>query len=144
MSNLGASWKWNPESVKAAGPRTEALWQNPEYRRAHMELSRKHGGRTWQEIYGKYGKKADMIKPKAPWFSRAAPLIGKAIGIAGAGMAGWDVGRTLGQTPLMTDPSMTYDDYYQDLFTEMLLKKKREQAMQTYPVGMPNPELRGL
>ncbi|OPZ44139.1 MAG: Ser-Thr-rich glycosyl-phosphatidyl-inositol-anchored membrane family protein [Euryarchaeota archaeon ADurb.BinA087] len=36
---------------------------------------------------------------------------------------GWSLGRFLGETPLITDPSMTYDQFYQDLFKNLFFKK---------------------
>jgi RHS repeat-associated protein len=36
---------------------------------------------------------------------------------------GWAVGRILGRTPLLTDPSMTYDQFYQELFSNLFFKK---------------------
>jgi hypothetical protein len=61
-------------------------------------------------------KKAGFISPEL--FS----LLGKALAVAGAGQAGWGIGRTLGNTPLMTDPSMTYDQFYQQQFQNLFNK----------------------
>jgi len=44
-----------------------------------------------------------------------AGMLGKATGIVGAGQAGWGVGRMLGNSPLLTDPNMTYDQFYQNM-----------------------------
>jgi RHS repeat-associated protein len=36
---------------------------------------------------------------------------------------GWSLGRVLGQTPLLTDPSITYDQMYQKFFSNRFIKK---------------------
>lgn len=45
---------------------------------------------------------------------------GNILGVAGAASGGWSLGRMLGQTPLIADPNMTYDQFYQNMFQNIL------------------------
>jgi len=49
--------------------------------------------------------------------------LGAPLAIAGAAKSGWDIGRILGQTPLLTDPNMSYDQFYQQIFSDLFKKK---------------------
>ncbi len=48
----------------------------------------------------------------------------KLIGPVGAAVGGWSLGRILGQTPLLTDQNMTYDQFYQNMFQNLLRAKQ--------------------
>jgi len=52
--------------------------------------------------------------------------LGSLLALYGAAQGGWSTGRLLGNTPTLTDPAVTYDKVYQDLFTRLLRKKKRQ------------------
>ena len=62
----------------------------------------------------------------APKGSVYAPLLTRAAAIPAAAVGGYGVGRVLGNTPLLTDPNMTYDQFYTDAFTKFLAKGKKE------------------
>jgi hypothetical protein len=55
--------------------------------------------------------------------SKAASVASPALAAVGAGQAGWGTGRKLGGTPLISDSGMTYDQFYEDLFTKLLAEK---------------------
>jgi len=63
---------------------------------------------------------------KFPYAKKIVPKIFKYGGTLSAlinsATTGWDIGRLLGQTPLLTDPSMTYDQFYQELFSKLFFK----------------------
>jgi len=56
----------------------------------------------------------------------ATSSLGSLLALYGAAQGGWSTGRLLGNTPTLTDPAVTYDKVYQDLFTRLLRKKKRQ------------------
>jgi hypothetical protein len=49
------------------------------------------------------------------------------LALVAAAKGGWDTGRTLGQTPTLTDPNTTYDQVYQDIFENMLKRKNKQE-----------------
>jgi len=63
----------------------------------------------------KYGEKA--LKPLKGAGGLASSRV---LGVVGAGTTGWGLGRLLGQTPLLGDPKMTYDQFYQQMFSNLM------------------------
>ena len=65
-----------------------------------------------------------------------APLLMKMAAPTLAGVAGWGTGRVLGNTPLLTDPSVTYDDmftqFFQNKMTPKDKKKKKDVDLEEY------------
>jgi hypothetical protein len=56
-----------------------------------------------------------------------AKFLGPVGSIYGAAQGGWDLGRLLGKTPLITDKNTTYDQFYQNMF-QNLLQRGRQKA----------------
>ena len=52
-------------------------------------------------------------------------LLGAAGGVAGAASAGWSLGQQLNKTPLLTDPNMTYGDFYTNLFRRGMMQNAK-------------------
>lgn len=60
---------------------------------------------------------------------QAVQTLAAPVAIAGAGKMGWDVGRQLGETPLITDPSTTYDQEWQKFIGNRLMNQPVQKAV---------------
>lgn len=70
-------------------------------------------------------------------------MLGEGLAVWAADETGGAVGRQLGKTPLMTDPKMNYNQFYEDVFTKQAMWDRQNRS----PVkdsGYPSPSLGSL
>jgi hypothetical protein len=77
------------------------------------------------------------------WGPGVAKGIGKGLLVYGAELTGGAAGREIGRTPLMTDPKMTYDQFYEDVFTKQAMWD-RQNRPPIAPWDRPSPGLNAL
>ncbi len=85
--------------------------------------------------------KSSAIAKEMPFLMKVAPMVEKLappVALASAGKTGWDIGRILGQTPLITDPNTTYDQFYQDMFQKMIQPYVNLELQKPTTLGFPS------